>query len=53
MSQDPLSTEAFIAALRDEGARRYHDHHDFHRRMHAGELSRSLGAPGSIAGVAA
>ena len=40
MSQEPLSPEAFIAALRDEGARRYHDNHDFHRRMHAGALSR-------------
>jgi pyrroloquinoline-quinone synthase len=40
VSQDPLSPDAFIAALRDEGARRYHDNHDFHRRMHAGELSR-------------
>jgi pyrroloquinoline-quinone synthase len=35
-----LSREAFTALLRDEGARRYHDHHAFHRRMHAGELSR-------------
>jgi pyrroloquinoline-quinone synthase len=36
----PLSREAFIDALRQEGARRYHDNHDFHRRMHAGALSR-------------
>jgi pyrroloquinoline-quinone synthase len=35
-----LPREAFIAALRDEGARRYHDHHLFHQRMHRGELSR-------------
>ena len=32
---------AFIARLRDEGARRYHDEHPFHRRMHAGALSRA------------
>jgi pyrroloquinoline-quinone synthase len=36
----PLSREAFVAALREEGARRYHDHHPFHQRMHAGLLSR-------------
>jgi pyrroloquinoline-quinone synthase len=35
-----LSREAFVAALREEGARRYHDNHDFHQRMHAGQLSR-------------
>lgn len=35
-----LSREAFIDTLRAEGARRYHDNHDFHRRMHAGALSR-------------
>lgn len=29
----------FIARLRDEGARRYHDAHPFHRRMHEGRLS--------------
>jgi pyrroloquinoline-quinone synthase len=32
--------EAFIARLREEGERRYHDRHDFHVRMHAGKLSR-------------
>ena len=37
---EPLSREAFIAVLRDEGARRYHDHHAFHQRMHAGKLSQ-------------
>jgi pyrroloquinoline-quinone synthase len=37
---EPLSPEAFVARLRDEGARRYHDHHAFHQRMHRGELSR-------------
>jgi pyrroloquinoline-quinone synthase len=36
-----VSADAFIERLRDEGARRYHDEHPFHRRMHAGELSRS------------
>ena len=35
-----LSPDAFIQRLRDEGARRYHDHHPFHRRMHEGTLSR-------------
>jgi pyrroloquinoline-quinone synthase len=37
----PSSGEAFIARLRDEGARRYHDAHPFHRRMHEGTLSRA------------
>jgi pyrroloquinoline-quinone synthase len=36
-----MTPEAFVARLRDEGARRYHDEHPFHRRMHAGELSRA------------
>ena len=36
----PLERDAFIARLREEGAKRYHDHHDFHIRMHAGKLSR-------------
>ncbi len=36
----PLDRDAFVARLRDEGARRYHDHHEFHRRMHEGKLSR-------------
>src|SRR5439155_18357729 len=36
-----LSAEAFVAALREEGARRYHDAHPFHQRMHRGELSKS------------
>jgi pyrroloquinoline-quinone synthase len=40
VTTDLLPREAFIAALRDEGARRYHDHHTFHQRMHRGELSR-------------
>lgn len=37
---EPRTREAFIAALREEGARRYHDGHRFHQRMHAGRLSR-------------
>jgi pyrroloquinoline-quinone synthase len=39
-SPEPLDAEAFVACLRAEGSRRYHDHHPFHIRMHAGELSR-------------
>jgi len=37
----PASSEAFIERLRHEGARRYHDEHPFHRRMHQGALDRS------------
>ncbi|WP_437291099.1 pyrroloquinoline-quinone synthase PqqC [Sorangium sp. So ce406] len=40
MNDEPLSREAFVARLRDEGARRYHDNHSFHQGMHRGELSR-------------
>jgi len=39
-SDAPLDREAFVARLRDEGSRRYHDRHPFHQRMHRGELSR-------------
>lgn len=35
-----LDPDAFIERLRQEGARRYHDHHHFHVAMHAGTLSR-------------
>jgi pyrroloquinoline-quinone synthase len=35
-----LDREAFVARLREEGEKRYHDRHDFHVRMHAGKLSR-------------
>jgi pyrroloquinoline-quinone synthase len=35
-----LSRDQFVARLRDEGERRYHDHHPFHVAMHAGTLSR-------------
>src|ERR1700704_297270 len=37
----PLPEAAFLARLRDEGARRYHDEHPFHRRMHEGTLARA------------
>ena len=33
-----LAPDAFVAWLREEGGRRYHDRHPFHRRMHAGTL---------------
>jgi pyrroloquinoline-quinone synthase len=36
-----MSREEFVERLRDEGARRYHDHHAFHLAMHAGTLSRA------------
>lgn len=36
----PLTHEAFVARLREEGEVRYHDRHPFHVKMHAGELSR-------------
>jgi pyrroloquinoline-quinone synthase len=34
-------SDAFIQRLREEGARRYHDEHPFHRRMHEGTLGRA------------
>ena len=40
MDDAPLAPEAFVARLREEGGRRYHDQHPFHRRMHEGELTR-------------
>ncbi len=36
----PLDRDAFVARLKEEGEKRYHDRHPFHIRMHAGELSR-------------
>ena len=39
-AEPPLEREAFLARLKDEGARRYHDHHPFHVRMHEGALRR-------------
>jgi pyrroloquinoline-quinone synthase len=35
-----LDSDAFIARLKAEGEKRYHDKHPFHIAMHAGELSR-------------
>ena len=35
-----LSADEFIATLRAEGEQRYHDLHEFHRKMHAGTLSK-------------
>ncbi len=35
-----MSREEFLARLRVEGEKRYHDRHPLHARMHAGELSR-------------
>ena len=40
-----LSGEEFVERLRREGEARYHDHHPFHVRMHAGKLEQSR-APG-------
>lgn len=37
---DLLAADAFIARLKAEGEKRYHDKHPFHVAMHAGELSR-------------
>jgi len=35
-----LDADAFIARLKAEGEKRYHDRHPFHIAMHAGKLSR-------------
>ena len=35
----PLSRDAFVEWLRQEGERRYHDHHPFHVLMHDGKLT--------------
>jgi len=40
VSGDVLTPDGLEAALRDIGARRYHIHHPFHKRLHAGELAR-------------
>jgi pyrroloquinoline-quinone synthase len=37
----PLPNEEFVAWLRQEGARRYHDKHLVHVRMHEGTLSQA------------
>ena len=36
-----LTPEELTERLREEGARRYHDAHPFHRAMHAGTLTRA------------
>jgi pyrroloquinoline-quinone synthase len=36
-----LAPDEFVGRLREEGVRRYHDHHPFHARMHEGKLSRA------------
>jgi pyrroloquinoline-quinone synthase len=36
-----LSSDDFVARLREEGVRRYHDQHPFHQAMHAGALTRA------------
>jgi pyrroloquinoline-quinone synthase len=41
VTTSPVSEAAFLERLRDEGARRYHDEHPFHRRMHEGALARA------------
>lgn len=40
LAESRLDPDAFIARLREEGDKRYHDRHPFHVRMHAGTLSR-------------
>jgi pyrroloquinoline-quinone synthase len=37
----PQAPDEFLARLRTEGERRYHDRHPFHVRMHAGRLDRA------------
>lgn len=39
--QDRLSKEDFVEWLKQEGGRRYHDHHPFHQLMHSGKLTRT------------
>lgn len=36
----PLSPEAFVQWLREEGSRRYHDRHPYHVLMHDGKLTK-------------
>ena len=36
----PLSPEAFVERLREEGSRRYHDRHPYHVLMHEGKLTQ-------------
>lgn len=35
-----LSPDAFVNRLREVGARRYHDRHPFHQRLHSGRCSK-------------
>jgi pyrroloquinoline-quinone synthase len=37
---EPMSPEALEAALRDVGAKRYHDLHPFHDLLHGGHLNK-------------
>lgn len=39
-SRPALPADEFVEWLRREGSQRYHDSHPYHRRMHAGELTR-------------
>jgi coenzyme PQQ biosynthesis protein C len=39
-ARELLSPDDFVARLREEGSRRYHDRHPFHAAMHAGTLTR-------------
>ncbi len=39
-ARDPLPRDDFVAWLRSEGERRYHDRHPCHRLMHEGKLTR-------------
>jgi len=41
LTESILDRSAFIARLRDEGKRHYHDLHPFHVKMHRGELSKA------------
>lgn len=40
MTDELLSADAFVERMRSEGASRYHSHHPFNLRMHAGGLSK-------------
>jgi len=40
VSGAPLAKDDFIAWIRREGERRYHDHHRYHRLMHDGKLTK-------------
>lgn len=39
--RDRLSQDAFLEWLKQEGSRRYHDHHPFHELMHNGHLTKT------------